>query len=698
MLLRHIVSLPAILVALLSTSLASGQLARFTDVAGSKGLGTIDAVPGDGHAPAGIFNDLNNDGWADIYVMGPRNWGGGFMLPNQLYLNVPDGSGGRTFQQVANAAGAGGGTGEHNGAISADYDNDGDQDIYVLNWVSSDDITSGTGAFDPRERNTLYRNNLIETGSLGFTDVTASTDPTPGNPNDDQRGVGYASKNGVALNNSLTAAWADVDRDGLLDLYVGTHHGWSNWEPGHTPGQRDTFYYNNGDGTFADLTEVLGLEGFETATGQHSTGTQDYSSSNAVQFADFNNDGWQDLLVTNKVGGPPDRNMLYMNQGDDGAGNWLGFENVSYDLPTANFGALSGAAMGVDVGDIDNDGDLDFYITDWSDPANQYAANGNNDLWINQLSETGTLNFIHSSQLSAKFSWGTKMDDFDNNGYLDIYVGTDPDNPDYLYMNSEGGFGGSTGVTAGLFDTKGVRGAMSADYDHDGLMDLLVIKPWNFGGSKLYENISDVIGTWSDPNYLVLKLIGDPTLPGQYKSSRDAIGARVYLSTDLDGDGTIEPNETMMREVHSGSSNAASTSSLELEFGLGQGDEAMITVIWPSGRVTVIGGVGVNQYMTIVETAPLPGDADGDGDVDLDDFQVLTAGMYTVHDAGPTGGDFNNDGETNFDDYVILSLNFGVGGPDESLGNVPEPGVGAVVMVVLGAVAGRGRPGRSYLK
>ena len=164
------------------TSVARSQV-KLVDVSSAKGLSSVDSVPGDGHAPGAVFTDLNDDGYPDIYVMGSRDWDQGVMLPNRLFLNTDVGSGNRTYVEVAGAAGADD-VGAHNGVLSADYDNDGDQDLYVINWYQQDDPT----ASQANDKNRLYRNNLVETSQLSFTDITDSTDPTP-SESDDQHGV-----------------------------------------------------------------------------------------------------------------------------------------------------------------------------------------------------------------------------------------------------------------------------------------------------------------------------------------------------------------------------------------------------------------------------------------------------------------------------------------------------------------------------
>ena len=654
---------------------------KLTDVTVAKGLGNYNAVPGDGHAPGAVFNDLNNDGYPDLYLVGARDYGADVYLPNRLFLNMNNGVGGRTFVEVSNAAGADN-AGAHNGAISADYDNDGDQDLYVINWYDNDDPNYSM----PLDKNRLYRNNLNETGSLSFTDVTDSTDPTPG-VSDDQHGVGWATAAGNSVNQSLTAAWSDPDRDGDLDLYVGTHHGWIGWGGG-LPGQRDTFYMNNGDGTFTDMTVPLGLEGFETSTGAHDVpGVQSYSSTNAVIFADFNNDQWPDLLVSNKVGGSVDRDMLYVNQGADAAGNWLGYSPVTYTLPSP-FGNRTAGAMGVDVADVDNDGDLDFYLTDWSNPANfppdgsSEPPDGANDLWINQLSETGTLDFIRVSGTKSVFSWGIQFVDFDNNGFQDLHVATDAGVRDSLYLNSAAGFSAEVALASGLTETFGGRGDVSADYNRDGLTDLLVVNPWGTGRSVLYENQSDTLSSSANNGYLVFKLEGDPDLPGKFKSSRDAIGARVYVTADLDNSGSIEPHERMIREVVSGSSNAASTSSLELEFGTGLATTALVEVLWPSGRTTTM-TFGVDQFVTLKE---ILADLDGNGEVNHLDMALWELNYGLGSGATHAEGDTDLDGDVDGIDFLNLQASMGSLSHHALIvaaAQVPEPGSAGLSLLLL---------------
>ena len=148
------------------------------------------------------------------------------------------------------------------------------------------------------------------------------------------------------------------------------------------------------------------LWGYEDEFGSFTTSVQRFSSSNAAMFADFDNDGWIDLFVTNKTDFESDRDMLYLNLGEDSEGNWLGMQTVTYTM-SPTFRHQSSGDMGIVVCDLEHDGDMDFYITDW------YPLEAPNDIWVNQLAETGQLGFVHSDAAPAKFSWGTQWEDFD---------------------------------------------------------------------------------------------------------------------------------------------------------------------------------------------------------------------------------------------------------------------------------------------
>ncbi|GAB4188421.1 MAG: hypothetical protein Tsb002_14700 [Wenzhouxiangellaceae bacterium] len=558
----------------------------FTNVTVPLGISQIAPIPGDHHGPGALFVDLNLDGYPEIYICRGDPLGGPAPSPNELYLNIPNPAGPGRIYQLLTLTGAED-NGDATGAIAADYDNDGDVDIYVINFDSP---------------NTLLRNELVPTGGLGFTDVTLATDPTPGVV-DGQFGVGWAIDplSGILLDNSLTASFFDANRDGWVDLYVGNHNGYAPFVtiegPDQRPGRRDVFYLNNGNGTFTEVTTTLPgtpLTGFETPAGLGMTANQRYSSTNAVVAFDANNDRWPDLYVTNKVGGPDDADMLYLNQGMSG-GVWQGFQNGSY-VAGGGFATSSPAAMGVAVGDWNNDLIFDAYVADL----------GPNELHTGTLAGAQPIYITTSAPpLGSVFSWGTEFFDFDNDGLVDIYVGANSTaQADELLWNTPSGVF-QINVQAGLIGptmTNDTRGVMTADFNKDGWVDVFTV-PMLAGSPTVLQNNMAVI--FSQNNWLHIRLIGDPTTPGPLRSSADAIGGRAVVSADLNGDGVVGVGENMMREVVSGSSNAGSTSSLKLEFGVGLAATVSVRVLWPSGQTSGFQNIAVNQCLTVMETGGL---------------------------------------------------------------------------------------------
>lgn len=573
----------------------------FLDKASTSGLGTYRARAGDDHGPGAAFADLDNDGWDDLVLVT------GTGEASAVYHNRPGTGGQRTFVKITltsdPSCNPGSGTLGSTGAVVGDYDNDGDRDVYVINHPrNSPGVT-----FAP---NVLYKNLFKESGSLTFQDVTCSTDPTPG-VSDEQFGVSHgkrinfsgcpANEVGGLLDNSLTAAWADVDRDGDLDLYVGNHDGWAfNAEEAPKPGQRDILYKNElietGSPKFRDITESVGATGFVTATGTCYTGSlanpdQVFSSTNAVIFGDFNNDRWPDLFVANKVGGPPDADMMYLNKKNSGS-LWLGYENRTYIINpgslAGDFGGVSGASMGVDAGDFDRDGDLDLYISDINGP-----SGGQNDLMTNTGATNIDFSWDGSSVMTADFSWGVDWVDVNNDGRLDMHVATAGGRADFLYIQNANGTFTNSAATWGVAQSVDSRGNPHADYDRDGDVDLFVVNLGNIP-SKLWQN---QLTASSSSRYLHIRLEGDPSLaPAPFRSSRDAIGAQVRVTTGS-GAGAV----TQLREVVSGSGNAASSSSLALEFGVGTATEADVEIRWPSGRTEVLANVLTNQFLALKE-------------------------------------------------------------------------------------------------
>ena len=639
----------------------SGNLADDVPLAQYSGLDS------DVHGPGGCWSDFNNDGWVDFYLPEDRT-------RNYLYINVSDGQGGRKFRQQPNyLIGAPDGfVFLPTGAIAGDYDNDGDLDIFVT--ASNKGLYSLLGAvgcdLQVVSDNHLLRNRWVEDGVLKFELVTASTDPTPGGEKN-QFGLKHAfdailaGATGEKLDDTVTAAWADIDRDGDLDLYVGNH---DNQAQSASPdpcdvedkyGQRDILYLNllgeseAPDGTphFVDITlgpvtlngvtyggkwskaadpvtgwqlprnyETVspGISGWTGVNDGWETEHQRFASTNAGMFADLNMDQWPDLIVTNKTFGNDcrDRDMVYLNLGNDSEGNWLGFKMVTYLIPTVadaippcdgfgtgkGFGTFSPGAMGLDCADFDGDGDMDIFMSD----------RGDSDLWENKMSDLGLspgdLPVYEHSFETFIWGWGVRFDDFDNNGLLDLHVTTRNSYHDYLWMQTPGATIGQGAAGADMAIEMGVsqggdigpwvnsRANLTADYDNDGWLDLFVINRGAPPSAVFHNQMADpevslplsLAADTSSFNSINLRLVGETAVfePTGLASTLNACGALLVLTADFDGDGTIEPNERTNRSIHAGSGNAAGTSDTAIHFGLRRATEATVDITWPSGRAT----------------------------------------------------------------------------------------------------------------
>jgi len=330
---------------------------------------------------------------------------------------------------------------------------------------------------------------------------------------------------------------------------------------------------------------TAGVPGYETELGEYKNSEQEFASANAVSFMDLNGDAWPDLLVTNKTWTSTDVAMWYLNLGDDAEGNWLGFDSITYDMPDS-LQRIADLPMGVAASDMDNDGDLDIVVTDFLDPVVL-----RNDGLLGGLPQ-----FKRQDCCKAGYTWGVVLEDFDRNGYLDMHISTNGNLTDNYYTGPvEPGVGNSASVL-GLGQRRQSRGTMVADYDRDGWPDLFVV---NLAGtSALYRNQYALKVNPSERRFLAIRLHGDPSLAGPYKSTRDALGARVFVTAATNGATPV----TMRRDLQSGGSNATSSGDMWLRFGVGVASTADVTIQWPSGRMTTLNGVAVDQYLTVTET------------------------------------------------------------------------------------------------
>ena len=453
------------------------ELPQFVEVAAESGLAFRHFNGAEGKyrlvetmgSGAALF-DYDGDGNLDIFVAN------GCRLPvnehsigagGKLFRNRGDG----TFLDVTSEAGISGGGLFAMGTAVADYDNDGDVDLYLTGYP----------------RSILLRNN----GDGTFTDATAP----------------------AAVENSghwaTSAGFFDYNLDGFLDLFVGNY---VDYDPSKErvckKGQSQTYchprvfdgdssvlYRNNGDGTFSDRSVPSGIAPFK-------------GKALGVVFADYDLDGDPDIFVANDSVA----NFLFRNNGD-GTFEEVGLTSgVAYDE-----NGKARAGMGVDFGDYDQDGLLDLIVTNFALEGNALFRN-NGDGSFSEV--TYTTGILQSSYLNVGF--GVGFFDHDNDGDLDVFVANGHVSPgvDYvsfaqrnlLFENREGHF--EEWSADGYFSVREVsRGAAFGDIDNDGDIDILITN----NGAPLHLLRNDV---GNRRNWLILKLIGS-------KSNRDAIGARV---------------------------------------------------------------------------------------------------------------------------------------------------------------------------
>ncbi len=485
--------------------------------------------------------DFDQDGDIDIYLLNGKPLGGRPSGPppaNALYRN----EGGFRFTDVTAQAGVGD-QGYGLGVTAGDYDNDGDQDLFVNNYGP----------------NVLYRNN----GDGTFENVTAAS------------GLGDASKVGAG------ASFLDIDADGDLDLYVANYVKFSPEKhvprfdrgipryPGpveFTP-EPDDLYRNNGDGTFTNISAESNIATYAgTGMGLIST--------------DFDGDGDSDIFVCNDA----TANFLFEN---DGQGH---FEEIGLLAGVAyNIDGEEDASMGVDCGDFDNDGLLDFFTTNHYREVPVLYRNLGQGLFEDATLATGA-----GAGSFTFVNWGTGFADFDNDGHRDLFIAcghTDDtiaqvdrtqsfEMPNVLLANlGNGKFANVSNQSGdGLSVKLPSRGTGFDDLDNDGDIDAVVLNMRH--QPTILENISS-----NDHRWLQLQLRGR-------SSNRDGVGAKVEV---------VAGDLSLVDEVHSGRGYQSHHGS-RLYFGLGRRRQIdRLTVRWLGGGTDVLTDVQTNQLLKIEE-------------------------------------------------------------------------------------------------
>jgi enediyne biosynthesis protein E4 len=485
--------------------------------------------------------DYDNDGWQDILLINSMNWPGHSGAKSYPALYHNNHNG--AFTDVTKEAGLAVEI-YGLGCAVADYDNDGFDDIYI----------TCLGA------NHLFRN----LGNGKFQDVTAKA------------GVGDPGF-------STSAVWFDYDKDGKLDLFVCNYVDWSidkdlyctldgknksYCTPESYKGQSSTLYHNRGDGTFENVTERAGLH---DPTGK----------SLGVATIDYDNDGWPDLFVANDT----QPNKLYRNNG-----NGTFTDNAMTAGVAFSEAGVARAGMGVDAADYDGSGRQSLVIGNFSNEMMALYHNEGTGLFID---EAPTSTIGRASLLTLTF--GCFFFDYDLDGLPDIFAAnghvSDDINtvqqkvryaqPPHLFRNlGKKKFEEvATSLGRALQQAMVGRGAAYGDFDNDGDLDLVITS--NNGLARLLRNDGG-----NQNNLLRIKTVGTA-------SNRDGIGAKVTLKL---------PNQTKLWSLVKSGSSYCSQSELPLTFGLGKADRvSSIEVVWPSGRVDVASEVNANQFITIQE-------------------------------------------------------------------------------------------------
>jgi len=507
--------------------------------------------------------DYDNDGKPDIFFLNGStlNAERGTEKPakSALFRNLGEWK----FQDVTEKAGL---ANERwgMGVTVADFDNDGFADLFVGNYGIS----------------RLYRNN----GNGTFTDV--------------------AEKVGLAIKGWHTGAtFGDYDKDGRLDLFVPAYIDFdlknlppspADFSKGNVTGRnfcefrgqpvmcgprglkgaKDKLFHQKPDGAFEDVSAKAGV-----------TDKGEYYGFSSV-FVDIDDDRDLDLLVVNDS----TPKQLYINKGDGT------FEETGYASGVAlNENGREQAGMGLAVGDYDNDGRVDFHITNFSDDSNTLYRNDGEGNFTDVTFQAGigepTIPFL---------GWGTAFIDFDNDGWKDIIVanghiypavdnfqwGTSFAQQLLLFKNTRTLTGGqirfervAAAPNSGLALSINARGMAIADFDADGKLDVITA---NSGASPtLLRNVSEVKNNW-----LKIKLVGDAAK----KTPRDAIGSTVYVTT----------GKLRQRFDLTSGANYASQDEQTIHVGLGGATKIdKLEVFWANGQTEIFPVNGINKFLTV---------------------------------------------------------------------------------------------------
>jgi hypothetical protein len=501
--------------------------------------------------------DYDGDGFDDLFVTDSAADG-----RNHLYHN----NGNLTFTDVAEQAGIGTGNDAENASADSlwfDFNNDGRPDLLVVRFGHSQ----------------LYEN--LGHGKFREVSKTAGID---------------------RYMNAITAVAFDYDHDGFVDLFIGAYFQPVNLFNPSTPrffpesfetannGGGVIAFHNNGNGTFTDVTEKIGLK------------TSGWTLD--LGHGDANNDGWDDLYVACDFG----TDRFFVNNGD----------GTFSDRTEKAIGFDTKKGMNAEWGDFDNDGLLDIYVTNITD---DYMREGN-FLWKNNGNLTFTDVSKETGTWDTGWGWGAKFFDYDNDGWLDLYVtngwvsaGKENYVPDIfemivkpnidladarnwppmgnkslsgyekkrLFHNERGQAFTDQAPKYGVDSVRDGRGVATADFDNDGRIDLFVA---NANGEPfLYHNVLSPVGHWTE-----FILTGT-------KSNRGAVGAQVRVTAG---------GRTVLRFVDGGNGFASQGTS-RVHVGLAQATTIdQVEIRWPSGARQTFEHLPADRIVRITEGAAAP--------------------------------------------------------------------------------------------
>lgn len=508
-------------------------VAPFEEVAGDLGA-DVDAISG-----GSVLEDFDNDGNLDIMVSS-------YGLRDQIRYFHNDGDG--VFSDHTEKAGLKGITNSLN-MVQADYNNDGFTDVLVLRgaWFEQ----------HGKQPNSLLRNN----GDGTFTDVTA------------EAGL-------LSFYPTQTATWSDFNNDGWLDLFIGN-------ETADKFSPNPCELYINHRGTFRNVAKEVGIELNEYVKG--------------VTSGDFDNDGWQDIYVSTLYG----KNFLFRNLGL-GRNEQLKFEDVT-DKAGLHKPMMSFPSW---FYDFDNDGWLDIFVSGFkfsSDPSVSYNVaaeylglpNDAEKARLYRNNRNGTFTDIAETVGISKalYTMGSNFMDIDNDGWLDMYLGTgDPSFesiiPNKLFRNNAGKAYQDVTTSAGVGHLQKGHAVSIGDIDNDGDQDIYIVIGGAYEGDNyrnaLFKNTYQGSASFNN-NWITLKLEG-------VKANRAAIGTRLKVSFIDQGNQRV-----IYRDVNSGGSFGAST--LRAEIGLGQATKIeKLEIKWAgSNRTQIFRNIAANQFVQITE-------------------------------------------------------------------------------------------------